>query len=324
VLSDTRNIVLSDGIETESLRFEKSQKSYQHLKKTAYSAQIFRTFFSNAVLAGGFLIMSVELVQQINLGQRTIEHLVLLATFMEQLHSTLNLLGDSLQSIQKSYINSERLLDVLKLRSTDTDETGGRDFTKCRPSLVINSLSLGTADRLSLNCREKETVAIVGLPGPVRSKLLDHLVRFTEIQSGNIFISDHKIESFSKPLLRQYIGIVPQDIKLTGGSIMYNLKYGLREGAQITDDYVREVCVAVNLHATILKLRDGYDTLIGQEGHRLSRDETRRLILARLLLGDRQIIVLEGKLCVMEGESKSECRQVMRRMSGWRTVILVE
>lgn len=324
VLSDTRNIVLSDGVETETSRFEQSQKSYQHLKKQAYSAQILRTFFSNAVLAAGFLIMSVELVQQINLGERTIEHLILLTTFMDQLHTTLNSLGDSLQSIQKSYINSERLLEVLQLRSTDMEENGEKDFEKCRPSIVFNSLGLGIPDRLSFQCSEKTTVAILGLPGPVRSTFLDCLVRFTDTRPGSIMIGGHAIETFSKKLLRQYIGIVPQEPKLSGGTIMYNLKYGLRDAHHISDQEVREMCQAVNLHQTILKLPQAYDTQLGQEGHCLSRKETRRLILARLLLGHRQIIVLEGKLCVMEGESKYECREVMQRLSGWKTVILVE
>lgn len=317
--------MLSDGVETETLRFERSQKNYQYLKRKAYSAQIVRTFFSNAVLAAGALIMSAKLVQQITLGQRSFEDLVILTTFMEQLHGTLNLLGDSLQSIQKSYINSERLLDVLKLSSVDDmEEKGGRDFTKCSPSIEFNSLSLGTPDRLSFRCPEHTTIAILGLPSHVRTHLLDHLVRFSETRSGGIFISGHKIESFSKTLLRQYIGIVPQEIKFSGGSIMYNLKYGLRNSAHILDKEVQEVCEKVNLHQRVLRLPAGYDTLLGQEGQCLSRDETRRLILARLLLGQREIIVLEGKLSVMEGESKSECLQVMERLRGWKTIILIE
>lgn len=324
VLSDTRNIVLSNGIETETTRFEQSQKSYQSLKKKAYSAQIIRTFFSNAVLAAGFLIMSMELVQQINLGQRTTEHLILLTTFLDQLHGTLNLLGDSLQSIQKSYINSERLLEVLKLSSTVEEESDIKDFEKCRPSVEFHSLGLGIPDRLNFRCEEKTTVAILGLPSHVRSNFLDHLVRFKDTRAGSIMIGGYPIEKFSKSLLRQYIGIVPQEIKLSGGSIMYNLKYGLRDAQHISDQEVREICKTVNLHQTILKLPQTYDTQLGQEGHRFSIDETRRLILARLLLGHRQIIVLEGKLCVMEGESKYECRQVMQRLSGWKTIILVE
>lgn len=320
--------MLSGGIETETIRFEQSQKSYQSLKRRAYSAQIVRTFFSNGVLAAGFLTMSAQLVQQINHGQRTIEHLVLLTTFMDQLHSTLNSLGDSLQSIQKSYINSERLLDVLKLGSPDVDdegdEKGGRDPKNCTSSIDFHSLNLGTFERLNFNCPEKTTAAILGLTSPVRSDLLDLLVRFTELRSGSIRIGGHKIESFDKDLLRQYIGIVPQEIKISRGSVMCNLKYGLRQSDLPTDREVRKICKAVNLHDTILKLPNEYETKLGQDGHWLSRDETRRLILARLLLGHRQIIVLEGKLCVMEGESKFECRKVMKRLSGWRTVILVE
>jgi ATP-binding cassette subfamily B protein len=175
-------------------------------------------------------------------------------------------------------------------------------------------------DRFSLKIEAGETVAITGENGAGKSTLAHLLMRLHDPQSGQILIDGTDIATASLESLRRQIGVVPQHVLLFNGSVRDNIAYG-RAGAD--DAAIERAARLAQAHDFITRLPDGYDTLIGDQGVRLSGGQRQRIALARALLKDPPILILDEATAMFDPEGEARFIEDCRATLGGKTVLLI-
>jgi ATP-binding cassette subfamily B protein len=164
------------------------------------------------------------------------------------------------------------------------------------------------------------TLAVVGPSGAGKSTLARLLFRFYDATSGRILIDDQPIAKVNQASLRRAIGIVPQDTVLFNDTIGYNIAYG-REGA--TQDEVIAATRGASIHDFIQSLPQGYDTMVGERGLKLSGGEKQRVAIARTLLKDPQLLILDEATSALDSRTEAAIQETLGHLAERRTTIIV-
>jgi ATP-binding cassette, subfamily B, bacterial len=175
-------------------------------------------------------------------------------------------------------------------------------------------------DKFKLHIRAGETVAITGENGAGKSTLVHLLMRLHEPDAGRILIDGTDIASVSLASLRGQIGVVPQHVLLFNGSVRDNIGYGRADADQAAIEHAARLAQA---HEFIVKLPDGYDTLIGDQGVRLSGGQRQRIALARALLKDPPILILDEATAMFDPEGEARFIEDCRATLGGKTVLII-
>ena len=173
---------------------------------------------------------------------------------------------------------------------------------------------------ISFDVQAGERLAIVGPSGSGKTTLVTLLPRLYDVGEGSIVVDGVDVRDYALRSLRQAIGIVQQDAFLFSGTIRDNLRYG-RPGA--TEEQMLEAAKAANCHDFILRLRDGYDTLLGERGVNLSGGQRQRLSIARAILKDPRILILDEATSALDVESEALVQQALERLMEGRTCFII-
>ncbi|KJP85414.1 hypothetical protein AK88_04953 [Plasmodium fragile] len=170
------------------------------------------------------------------------------------------------------------------------------------------------------NIQNGEKVAIIGKSGLGKSTLIKLLLKFYEINSGNIYIDNKNIENINLYTLRKSISVVPQDTILFNNTISYNIKYG---NFQCTDKQMIDACIQSELHEKILQMDKQYDTLVGERGTKLSIGEKQRICIARCFLKNSKIIVLDEHASNLDNENKKSIEKALQKLCHGKTTFVI-
>ena len=165
-----------------------------------------------------------------------------------------------------------------------------------------------------------ETVALVGSSGAGKTTLSALVTRLYDVTAGSVRIDGHDVRDLTGESLRASIGVVTQDPHLFHESIASNLRYA-RPGASVAE--LEEACRAARIHDTIAELPDGYDTLVGERGYRLSGGEKQRLAIARLLLKQPAIVILDEATSHLDNENESLVQAALEEALEGRTALVI-
>ena len=165
-----------------------------------------------------------------------------------------------------------------------------------------------------------ESVALVGVTGVGKSTLCHLIVRFYDVQDGVIRIGGVDVRRWSLTALRQQVALVPQDVFLFEGTIRENLLIGQ---PQATSEELEDACRVANAHAFIADFPDGYDTRVGERGVRLSGGQKQRIAIARALLKDAPILILDEATSAVDAETEGQIKDALQRVTKGRTVLIV-
>jgi subfamily B ATP-binding cassette protein MsbA len=174
---------------------------------------------------------------------------------------------------------------------------------------------------LHLRVRRGEVVAIVGPSGAGKSTLVDLLPRFVEPSRGAVVVDGVPLARYSRRTIRQALGIVSQDVVLFNETVRANIAYGDRAGA--TQAQVEAAARAANAHDFIQRLPQGYDTPLGDRGFGLSGGERQRIAIARALLRDPPILILDEATAALDSEAEREVQEALARLLAGRTVFVI-
>ena len=252
-----------------------------------------------------------------------------LITFMimvMRLLPPLKQLSQAPTTAQQSFASAERLFEVLDLPTETQLDAGTRTVDALRESLVFAGVSFAYGDEpvlrdVSFVARRGEVVALVGASGAGKSTLVDLIPRFYEATGGRVMLDGVDTREISLASLRGLTGIVSQDTVLFNDTVRSNIAYG--SVGRFTAEQVEAAARAANAHTFITELPDGYDTVLGERGTRLSGGQRQRLAIARALLTDPPILILDEATSSLDTESERLVQEAIDRLLAGRTVFVI-
>jgi ABC-type multidrug transport system fused ATPase/permease subunit len=173
---------------------------------------------------------------------------------------------------------------------------------------------------LSFSAKAGQKIAIVGPSGAGKSTLASLILRFYEVNEGQILFDEKPSTNFSLTDIRNQVAIVPQDVLLFGGSILENISYGKLSASK------EEIIIAAkraNAHEFIISFPEGYDTLVGERGVKLSGGQRQRIAIARALLKDPAILILDEATSSLDSESERLVQEALEELMKNRTSIII-
>lgn len=279
-----------------------------------------------AIIAIGLTILMLLAGQGVVDGDLSLGDLVLINAFLLQLYLPLGFLGFVYREIRHSLADMERMFTLLNEQQETIDNIdasklmvqGGRiqfkhvDFyyDSNRPILHDINFTLVAGEKL----------AIVGASGSGKSTLIRLLFRFYDPQVGSITIDGHDIRHVDQHSLRQAIGVVPQDTVLFNDTIYHNILYG---NPQADKDTVLDAAKQAHIHHFIEKLPDGYETLVGERGLKLSGGEKQRVAIARTLLKNPKILIFDEATSALDSHSEQMINQELQAISTNKTTLTI-
>ncbi|KAK2806852.1 hypothetical protein FQN51_005652 [Onygenales sp. PD_10] len=280
----------------------------------------------NTVFMLGLLVTCFIAAYQVATGERKVGQFVTLLTYMAQLQGPLNFFGTFYRSIQSALINSERMLELFREQPTVVDGPLTVDLPRCKGDITFDNVEFAYDSRkpalngLTFHCRPGTTTALVGESGGGKSTVFRLLFRFYNASYGNILIDGHSVDGLTIDSVRRHIGVVPQDTVLFNETLMYNLKYA---NLAATDEDVYAACRAASIHDKILAFPDGYQTKVGERGLRLSGGEKQRVAIARTILKDPRIILLDEATAALDTETEEHIQGALSTLSKGRTMLVI-
>ena len=278
------------------------------------------------IIAGSVTLLMVMAANQVASGAMTLGELVMINAYMIQLFIPLNFLGFIYREIREALINIERLFGLLEAPVTVQDLPAAPDLQVSGGAVNFNNVAFAyQADRpilhdISFTIPAGHTLAVVGASGAGKSTLARLLFRFYDVDGGSISIDGQDIRSVSQQSLRQHIGVVPQDTVLFNDTIGFNIAYG-RPGA--SDAEVWEALRMAQLEDFVKRLPQGLETQVGERGLKLSGGEKQRVALARVLLKNPPVLILDEATASLDTQSERRILDALNLVAERRTTLAI-
>lgn len=287
----------------------------------SYMNTVQGTLFMVALLVACF-IEAFEVAQ----GDQSVGKFVLLITYMAQLQGPLNYFGTFYRAIQNNLINAERMLELFKEQPHVVDREDAEIMEDCAGDIVFDNVSFSydkrrpALNRLSFRCPPGSTTALVGESGGGKSTVMRLIFRYYNPESGQIRVDGKDVQDITIDSLRKFIGVVPQDCNMFNESIMYNLRYANQNA---TDEDIFNACKAASIHDRIMEFSDGYDTKVGERGVRLSGGERQRVAIARTILKNPRITMLDEATAALDTETEEKIQKSFQTLAEGRTMVII-
>lgn len=315
----------------ESLRFstEIGQVVSFALKAAKYRAA-FISFIIFGLFGGIVLVLwyGASLVEQ---GEMTIGDLTAFIIYTTFIGASVGGMGDIYAKIQKTIGSSERIREILEEESEidiDLNKIKNENRIKLRGEISISHLNFSYPSRkditvlqdINLKINRGEKLALVGPSGAGKSTIIQLILGFYKDYEGSILFDNNDIKSFPINNLRKEIAVVPQEIILFGGTIRENIAYGKPEA---TLEEIKLAAEKANALEFINTFPEGFDTVVGERGIKLSGGQKQRIAIARAILKDPVILILDEATSSLDAESESLVQSALNRLMENRTSIII-
>jgi ATP-binding cassette subfamily B protein len=309
----------------ESNRLDQSLEEYElaanQSRHTLSMLNIAQTF----IIMSGITIMLVMSVYGIKNGDIDVGGFVIINAYMLQLYQPLNWLGSVYREIRQSLTDMENMFGLLDIsppkdnsfktipQSNDAEirfDKVGFDYDVRRTIIKDMSFTVPNGKK----------VAIVGPTGAGKSTISRLLFKFYNPKEGNIYINNTNINNISQNSLRAIIGVVPQDTVLFNDTIFYNICYG---NAESSKNEVVEAAKNADIHNFITSLPDGYETIVGERGLKLSGGEKQRVAIARTILKNPKIFFFDEATSALDTSTEKEIKKNLENISKDKTTLII-
>jgi ATP-binding cassette subfamily B protein len=279
-------------------------------------------------------------------GGITAGTLVAMAAFVQRIYQPLTGLTNARIEVMTAFVSFERVFEVLDAPVSIQDAPGAIDLVDARGELELrnvtfrypagHSVSIGSLEaagvmqgvdpdtdvlqNISLHVQPGETIALVGVSGAGKSTLASLIPRLYDATAGSILIDGQDVKNLTQRSVQNAIGVVSQDPHLFHESIGANLRYAKPDA---TDDELRAACEGAQIFDTIAALPEGLNTLVGERGYRMSGGEKQRLAIARLLLKDPAIMILDEATSHLDNENEAAVQVALEAALRGRTALVI-
>ena len=314
----------SEELEIERVRAA-SQKYREANRKAIRLSAAFVPLIRMAILVGFTATLLHGGIVTLNGGMEIASYSVMIF-MMQRLLWPLTRLGETFDLYQRAMVSTTRVLNLLETEISVQEGDKELDITKVKGEIRFEDVSFAYPERdevissLSLAIKPGTTQAIVGSTGSGKTTLIRLLLRFHDYSSGSIALDGFQIKDLKIKSLRSSISLVTQTIILFPGTVMQNIAYG-KGGA--TDEEIISSAKTAEAHDFIMSLPFGYDTQIGEGGHKLSGGQRQRLSIARAVLKDAPILVLDEATSSVDNETEEALQKSLEVISKDRTTIVI-
>lgn len=312
--------------EREAQRYDSSMEKFETASlKTTYSLAALN-FGQSIIITLGTVIVMLMAAMGVKNGDLTVGDFVLVNSYMLQVSMPLNWLGTVYREIRQALIDMAEMFDLLEVPYEVSDRPNAKALKVNGGKIEFQNVSFSYYSNrpilkgIDLTINPGETVAIVGPSGSGKSTIGRLLFRFYDVTEGCLAIDGQDIRDVTQTSLHNQIGIVPQDTVLFNETIFYNIAYGLPDP---NPRQVEEAARSAKLHEFIADLPEGYETQVGERGLKLSGGEKQRVGIARTLLKNPPIVLLDEATSSLDTETEKEIQDSFNEMSFGRTVIAI-
>jgi ATP-binding cassette subfamily B protein len=235
-------------------------------------------------------------------------------------------LATTVDLYERAMASSRRILDLIGTPVAIRDQAGAHNIDVVRGAIEFRDLTFAYASgepvlqNINIKIEPGETIAFVGQTGSGKSTLIKLLLRFYVPDTGEILVDGQRIETLSLDSLRRRIGFVSQDVFLFQGTIRENIAYG-SEGA--TFEEIKAAADAAEAAEFIERMPEGFDTIVGERGQKLSGGQRQRLSIARALLKNPPILILDEATSAVDNETEAAIQRSLQRISHSRTTLVI-
>lgn len=273
-----------------------------------------------------FFALAYIILQRIAAREASPGDFVFFITYWDSIIYPLKFLTHHIRWIVSDFVDAERLLLLLKTSPSVTDEPDAHPLVVRDGDVMFDRVTFMYDEgryalrNISFTVSPGQTIALVGQTGAGKSSILKLLLRLHEVTSGKITISSQNISMVTLSSLRDAVSVVPQSPMFFNASIKENVRYA-RSSA--TDEDVHAACQAAAIHDTIMSYPKGYNTQVGERGLKLSGGEAQRLAIARALLKDAPIVLLDEATSAVDTVTEGKIKDALEKLRHGRIVIVI-
>jgi ATP-binding cassette, subfamily B, heavy metal transporter len=278
------------------------------------------------IVSVGLAVVMLMAAQGIADGRLTLGDFILVNTYLLQLYQPLNFFGMVYREIKQSLTDLEAMFTLLTISREVADAPGAPALLVGGGEVRFEDVSFGYDSRrpilkgVSFTAPAGKTVAIVGASGAGKSTIGRLMFRFYDVGGGQLTIDGQDVRSVTQSSLRAAVGIVPQDTVLFNDTIYYNIAYG-RPAA--TREEVEQAAKLAHIHDFVVTLPDGYETMVGERGLKLSGGEKQRVAIARTILKNPPILLFDEATSALDTHTEREIQTNLAQLSQGRTTLVI-
>ena len=253
-------------------------------------------------------------------------YLILFARYMMRLTMPIRDLSQTLGTWIAAYAGLERILEITDTPRNVEDLPDAKDIKIGKGKLEFQNVTFGyvkdrpVLDNVTFTVEPGEKIAILGATGSGKSSLIYLVPRFYDIQGGSIKVDGHDIREFKLASLRRQVGVVLQDVFLFSGTIRENIAFGKPDASM---DEIVQAAKAARIHDFIESLPSGYDTPVGERGVTLSGGQKQRMTIARALITDPRILIMDDSLSFVDAKTEQEIQAAIEEATRTRTTLII-
>ena len=312
--------------EHETRRYDAALQAYERAAVKSETTLTLLNLGQGTIIAVGLVGVMILAGEGVAAAEMTVGDFVLVNAYLIQLYTPLNFLGMVYRNIKQSLTDLEQMTALLAVKPEIVDRRGAAELKVRAGMVAFHGVDFRYDPRrpilsdVHFHVAPGATVAIVGPSGAGKSTIARLLFRFYDLNAGSIEIDGQDIRNVTQDSLRRAIGVVPQDTVLFNDTIYYNIAYG-RPGAARAE--IEEAARLARIHAFITTLPDGYATMVGERGLKLSGGEKQRVAIARVILKAPQILVFDEATSALDTKTEREIQASLAEVSTGRTTLVI-
>lgn len=310
----------------EQDRYDDILSEWEEVAVKSQSTMSMLNFGQGAIIAVGVTVIMFFAANGVVEGSMSIGDLVMVNAFMLQLFIPLGALGIIYRQIKYTLADMDLVFKLLQQKPEIQDESSASTLKVGKGKVTFDKVSFAYNEKrkilreVDFEIPAGETLAVVGYSGGGKSTLVRLLFRFYDINEGEIRIDDQDIKKVKQDSLREAIGIVPQDTILFNESIFYNIQYG---NLNATEEEVKQAAKMAHIYDFIESLPDGWDSVVGERGLKLSGGEKQRVAIARTILKKPAILIFDEATSALDTGTEQAIQKTLKEISSDTTTLII-